>query len=136
LVEEKSSSHIALLCVILVIVGMCIDLSEPALLVEMQHVLDDMEAADPGVFGAKGAVAQAFGLENMAHFSGLALGPVVGGFVEFRYGWKAMTLALGVLSAATAVPMLWLSGRIEEDSWTESADEEMEREPLLGEYPE
>ena len=112
---------------------MCIDLSEPALLVEMQRVLDDIEAEDPEVFGAKGAVAQAFSLENMAHFSGLALGSVVGGFVEFRYGWKVMTLALGVLSAVTAVPMLWLSGRTEEDPWTESADEEMEREPLLGE---
>lgn len=118
---------------ILVIIGACIDLSEPALLVEMQRVLDDMEAKDPGVFGVKGAVAQAFSLENMAHFSGLALGPFVGGFVEFRYGWKVMTLGLGVLSAVTAVPMLWLSGRIEEVSWSESADEEMEREPLLSE---
>ncbi|CAG7984157.1 unnamed protein product [Penicillium olsonii] len=132
-VEEKSPSHVALLCVILVFVGMCIDLSEPALLVEIQHVLDDMEAKDPGVFGGKGAVAQAFGLENMAHFGGLALGPLVGGFVEFRYGWKVMTLGLAALSALTAVPMLWLSGRLEDDSWTESADEEMERELLLGE---
>ncbi|KAI3128411.1 hypothetical protein CBS147326_6913 [Penicillium roqueforti] len=132
-VEENSPSHIGLLCVILCLVGMCIDLSEPALIVEMQRVLDDMEAGDPGVFGGRGAVAQAFSLENMAHFGGLALGPMVGGFVEFRYGWKVMTLALGVLSAVTAMPMLWLSGPMEEVSWTESADEEMEREPLLTE---
>lgn len=116
---------------ILIIVGMCIDLSEPALLVEIQRVLDDMEAQEPGIFGGKGAVAQAFSLENMAHFGGLALGPLVGGFVEFRYGWKVMTLGLGVLSLLTAVPTLWLSGRMEEVSWSESADEEMEREPLL-----
>ncbi|CAI7664627.1 unnamed protein product [Penicillium viridicatum] len=122
-----------LLCVILGLVGMCIDLSEPALIVEMQRVLDDMEAEDPGVFGGRGAVAQAFSLENMAHFGGLALGPMVGGFVEFRYGWKIMTLGLGILSAITAMPMLWLSGPMEEVSWTESADEEMEREPLLTE---
>ncbi|KAJ5318974.1 uncharacterized protein N7506_011678 [Penicillium brevicompactum] len=133
LVEEKSPAQVALLCVILVIVGMCIDLSEPALLIEMQRVLDDMEAQEPGIFGGKGAVAQAFSLENMAHFGGLALGPLVGGFVEFRYGWKVMTLGLGVLSILTAVPTLWLSGRMEEVSWSESADEEMEREPLLGE---
>jgi MFS family permease len=133
LVEERSPSHIALLCVILFIVGMCIDISEPALIVEMRHVLDNMEAGDPEVFGTKGAVGQLFSLENMAHFGGLALGPVVGGFVKFRYGWKVMTLALGVLSAVTALPMLWLSDRIVEDSWTESAEEEMERELLLGE---
>ena len=118
---------------ILGLVGMCIDLSQPALIVEMQRVLDDMEAGDPGVFGGRGAVAQAFSLENMAHFGGLALGPMVGGFVEFRYGWKIMTLGLGILSAVTAMPMLWLSGPMEEVSWTESADEEMEREPLLTE---
>ncbi|KAJ5462946.1 hypothetical protein N7475_007890 [Penicillium sp. IBT 31633x] len=132
-VAKNSPSHISLLCVILVLVGMCIDLTEPALLVEIQRVLDDMEAEDPAVFGSKGAVAQAFSLENMAHFGGLALGPLVGGFVEFRYGWKVMTLALGVLAAVTAMPMLWLSGPVVEDSWTESADEQMEREPLLPE---
>ncbi|KAJ5146233.1 uncharacterized protein N7515_000797 [Penicillium bovifimosum] len=131
-VQENSPFHIALLCVILVIVGMCIDLGEPALLVEIQRVLDDMEAEEPGVFGGRGAVAQAFSLENMAHFGGLALGPMVGGFVEFQYGWGVMTLALGVLSAVTAIPMLWLSGAIVEDSWTESA-QEIEREPLLPE---
>lgn len=132
-VEKDSPFDIALLCVVLVLVGMCIDLSEPALLVEMQRVLNDMEAEDPEVFGGRGAVAQAFSLENMAHFGGLALGPMVGGFVEFRYGWKVMTLALGVLSAVTAMPMLWLSGPIVQNSWSESADEEMEREPLLPE---
>ncbi|KAJ5795021.1 hypothetical protein N7457_001620 [Penicillium paradoxum] len=132
-VEHNSPSHIALLCVILVIVGMCIDLSEPALLVEMQRVLNDMEAEDPEVFGRRGAVAQAFSLENMAHFGGLALGPMVGGFVEFKYGWKVMTLGLGVLSAVTALPTLWLSGPIAPDTWSESADDEMEREPLLPE---
>ncbi|KAK4869430.1 hypothetical protein LT330_005812 [Penicillium expansum] len=132
-VEENSPSNIGLLCVILGLIGICIDLSEPALIVEMQRVLDDMEAGDPGVFGGRGAVAQAFSLENMAHFGGLALGPMVGGFVEFRYGWKIMTLGLGVLSAVTAMPMLWLSGPMAEVSWSESADEEMEREPLLTE---
>jgi hypothetical protein len=112
---------------------MCIDLSKPALIVEMQRVLDDMEAANPEIFGDKGAVAQAFSLENMAHFGGLALGPMVGGIVEFRYGWKVMTLALGVLSAVTALPMLFLSGAVVGDTWTESADDELEREPLLAE---
>lgn len=92
-----------------------------------------MEAADPDIFGDKGVVAQAFGLENMAHFGGLALGPMVGGIVEFRYGWKVMSLALGVLSAVTALPMLLLSGAVVEDTWTESADDELEREPLLAE---
>lgn len=104
---------------------MCVDLSEPALLVEIQRVLDDMEAEDPGVFGEKGAVAQAFSLQSMAHFGGLALGPMAGGFVAYHFGWNVMTLGLGVLSLVTAIPMLWLSGAVEE------AGDDTEREPLL-----
>jgi hypothetical protein len=34
------------------------------LIVEIQRVLDDMEAEDPGVFGGRGAVAQAFSLDS------------------------------------------------------------------------
>jgi hypothetical protein len=107
--------------------------SEPALIVEIQRVLDDMVAADPDIFGDKGAVAQTFSLENMAHFGGLALGPMVGGIIEFQYGWKVMTFVLGVLSAVTALPMLFLSGAVVEATWTESSDDELEREPLLAE---
>lgn len=107
---------------------MCVDLSDPALLVEIQKVLDDMEAQDPGVFGEKGAVAQAFSLQSMAHFGGLALGPLAGGFVSFHLGWNVMTLGLGVLSLFTAMPMLWLSGSVNESNGTA---EDAEREPLL-----
>ncbi|KAJ5597011.1 hypothetical protein N7450_003469 [Penicillium hetheringtonii] len=109
LVEENTLSHKAILCIILAVIGMCVDLSEPALLVELQRAIDDMEEEDPAVFTGQGAVAQVFGLQSMAHFGGFALGPVIGGFVSFRYGWNFMTLLLGLLSIITAVPMLRLS---------------------------
>ncbi|KAF3396491.1 hypothetical protein F1880_006673 [Penicillium rolfsii] len=110
LVNKNSTLHVTILCIILGSVGLCVDLSGPALMVEIQRVLDDMESKEPGVFGEKGAVAQAFSLHSMAHFGGLALGPIIGGFVSFRCGWNTMTLALGILAMFTAVPMLWLSG--------------------------
>lgn len=129
-VEENTLEHKAILCVILATVGMCIDLGEPALLVEIQKVLDDMEAEHPFVFGEKGAVAQAFGLQSMAHFGGFALGPMIGGFVSFHYGWNVMTLSLGLLSLVTAVPMLWLSGpMVVTDSDDYGSD--TERDPLI-----
>lgn len=126
LVNQITALHITILCIILGSVGLCVDLSEPALMVEIQRVLDDMETKDPGVFGEKGAIAQAFSLHSMAHFGGLALGPIVGGFVSFHFGWDAMTLALGILALVTAVPMLWLSGAKGEEG---SGD--AERQPLL-----
>jgi MFS family permease len=81
----------------------------PALYVETQQVLEEMERARPGIFGKRGAVAQAFGIQTMSSFMGLFLGPLWGGFVEYRFGWKTMAGTLGLLAAVTAVPMLWLS---------------------------
>ncbi|KAJ5980884.1 hypothetical protein N7481_008182 [Penicillium waksmanii] len=127
LVEKNTFQHKAILCVILATVGMCIDLGEPALLVELQKVLDDMEAEDPRVFGGQGAVGQAFGLQSMAHFGGFALGPIIGGFVSFHYGWNVMTFSLGLLSLVTAVPMMWLSGPIQDDHTIS----ETGRDPLM-----
>lgn len=127
LVNQNTTLHITILCLILGSVGLCVDLSEPALMVEIQRVLDDMETKDPGIFGEKGAIAQAFSLHSVAHFGGLALGPILGGVVSLHFGWDAMTLALGILALVTAVPMLWLSGARGEEG---SGDGERQR--LLG----
>lgn len=54
-------------------------------------------------------MAQAFGIQTMAQFLGLFLGPLWGGFVTYRFGWKVMAWSLGILAGLTAVPMLWLS---------------------------
>lgn len=94
-----------------------------------------MERQTPGIFGKKGAVAQAFGIQTMAQFSGLFLGPLWGGFMTYRFGWKVMAWSLGVLAGLTAVPMLWLSGghhhhRVEGGDRVHYDDNESQR--LLG----
>lgn len=84
--------------------------------VETQLALTAMEANNPGVLGPKGAVAQGFGLQSMCQFAGVFFGPLWGGFVEYRWGWGAMTGTLGVLVALTAIPMLWLGERVNEEA--------------------
>lgn len=94
-----------------------------------------MERATPGIFGPKGAVAQAFGIQTMAQFLGMFLGPAWGGFMSYRLGWKVMVVSLGVLSGVTAVPMLWLSsgsGSGSSSGHDAHDEEESEREALLG----
>ncbi|EAW13924.1 MFS transporter [Aspergillus clavatus NRRL 1] len=134
LVTDNTTHDIILLLSLLTVIGLLINASLPALYVETQQVLDDMERARPGVFGPRGAVAQAFGIQTMAQFAGLFLGPLWGGFVEYRFGWGVMSATLGVLAAGTAVPMLWL-GRGEGEGGGEGLEGEGvgERRRLLGE---
>ncbi|KAE8351792.1 major facilitator superfamily domain-containing protein [Aspergillus coremiiformis] len=108
-VEQNTPAHIALLLTLLTLTGLLINLCIPALYVETQQVLEDMEREQPGLFGKKGAVAQAFGVQTMAQFLGLFVGPLWGGFVEFQFGWKNMSWTLALLAGLTAIPMLWLS---------------------------
>ncbi|GMG09275.1 unnamed protein product [Aspergillus oryzae var. brunneus] len=88
-----------------------------------------MERERPGIFGKKGAVAQAFGVQTMAQFLGLFVGPLWGGFIEYRFGWKNMSWTLALLAGLTAVPMLWLSNG--GDKVRREEEEERERERLL-----
>lgn len=122
-VEQNTPSHIILLFVLQALIGLFINLCMPALYVETQQVLEELERARPGVFGRKGAVAQGFSIQTLAQFLGLFLGPLAGGFVEYRFGWGVMVGLLGVLAGLTAVPMVWVSSR--------RVDGQDERERLL-----
>ncbi|EAW18635.1 MFS transporter [Aspergillus fischeri NRRL 181] len=127
-VDSNTTPHIILLLSLLTLIGLFINACVPALYVETQQVLEEMERARPGIFGKRGAVAQAFGIQTMSSFMGMFLGPLWGGFVEYRFGWNTMAWTLGLLAAVTAVPMLWLSngapGEVVEGT-------ERERERLL-----
>ncbi|KAL5359816.1 MFS transporter [Aspergillus floccosus] len=126
-----TTAGVVLLLVLLTLIGLLINFCTPALYVETQQVLERMERARPGLFGPRGAVAQAFGIQTMAQFTGMLVGPLWGGLVADRFGWAAMAWSLGVLAGGTALPMLWLSGREEKHE-----GDDAERERLLPESPE
>lgn len=137
-VQNNTLPHKILLPTLVTLAGLATDLAQPALFFETQLVVDSMEAHNPGIFGEKGAVAQAFSLQVMASFAGLMLGPMVGGFLSDRFGWSAMAWSLGLLTAVTAGPMMFLSGAgAGVDDGAGDGDEERdaeqgpEREPLL-----
>jgi MFS family permease len=71
----------------------------------------EKEAERPGLFGSKGAYAQAYGLFNMAWAIGCLIGPIWAGFVRERAGWGTMTWTMALLAGFSAVPAwLWTGG--------------------------
>ena len=77
---------------------------------EAMYVVDDWEEAEPGVFGGKGAYAQAFSLMAIAYAAGSLVGPFVGGLLAERIGWSSLTLYSGLLCGVCALPCLYATG--------------------------
>ena len=67
-------------------------------------VVQEKEKGHPGICGPGGAYAQAFALFNCAMAAATLFGPVFAGCLSQRYGWKTMTLAMGIFSLSGAIP--------------------------------
>jgi MFS family permease len=113
LVVKNSLSQKVLLCVLLGMIGICFDLIITPLMVEITAVVEAKEKQEPGIFGPKGAMAQAYGLFNTAWAVGSLVGPIWAGFVNERLGWQIMTTSLAVLSIVSIIPAtIWTGGSI------------------------
>ncbi|KAL5343959.1 major facilitator superfamily domain-containing protein [Aspergillus crustosus] len=53
-------------------------------------------------------IAQAFGIQTMAQFLGMFLGSLMGGFLDWRFGWGIMVFSLGGLCFVSCWGMLAL----------------------------
>ena len=73
-------------------------------------MVEAAEKARPGIFGAKGAYAQAYGQYNVAWAAGQLVGPFWSGYLELAAGWGTMAWSLGLLGGITAVPTLLYMG--------------------------
>jgi MFS family permease len=111
LVDHNSLGQKVLLCALLTLIGICINLCSPPVMVEITSVVEAKERQNPGLFGSRGAYAQAYGLFNFAYAAGCLIGPIWGGFVHEKAGWGTMSWTLALLSALTAIPAgLWFEG--------------------------
>ena len=80
------------------------------LIAEFTYVVEAKEKQQPGLFGASGAYAQAYGLFNTAWAAGCIVGPIWAGFLQAKAGWATVTWSLGVLSAVSALPVMVYTG--------------------------
>lgn len=78
---------------------------------DLSLVVGEIEIENPGKFGPGGAYAQAYALFNCSMAAATIFGPVFSGAIITQYGWKSMTIAVGIFSITGAIPCV-STGRI------------------------
>ncbi|KAL8892689.1 MAG: hypothetical protein Q9205_000197 [Flavoplaca limonia] len=125
LVDHGGRAQVVILCVLLACLGVALTIVMTPLLAEVAYILEAKEKHHPGLFGQKGAYAQAYGLFNCAFAGGMLVGPLLAGALVDEQGWGTMCLTLGVLSVVSVIPALlftngwigkkWKRGKTEGD---------------------
>ncbi|KAJ6021477.1 hypothetical protein N7540_006981 [Penicillium herquei] len=90
--------------------GCGVSMAMPAMMAEISMTTDVLESQRPGIFGAKGAYSQAFGLSNAAFSVGTLLGPLYAGYIREWMGWTSMLMSLGGLSILMVLPVVMFTG--------------------------
>ncbi|KAG9230850.1 major facilitator superfamily domain-containing protein [Amylocarpus encephaloides] len=110
LVETDTHEQKLLLCWLLVACGCTLILIVAPVAADLSAVVEELEKEDSGRFGPGGAYAQAYALFNCSMAAATMFGPVVAAAIKLNYGWKAMTLAMGIFSFSGAIPILFFTG--------------------------
>ena len=109
LVTQNTLGQKALLCVLLVIIGLAMAIAMPAMIAEISATVTDAEKNDPQAI--KGTVlATAWSLVNAAYAAGCMIGPLFSGLIRNSAGWQTTTWCLGLLSGVTGVFLLLCLG--------------------------
>ncbi|OBT60591.1 hypothetical protein VE03_10001 [Pseudogymnoascus sp. 23342-1-I1] len=127
-VDHNSTRQVVLLCALLAVLGTALAAVMPPLMAEITYIVEAKEVRSPGIFGAKGAYAQAYGLFVMAFAGGCLVGPIWAGFVDEKSGWGTMGWSLAVLCIGGAVPVLiWTGGLVTRNNAKTGAERAMGR---------
>lgn len=113
LIDQDTTPHKALLCVLLTLVGSSMALLLEPLLAEITYGATRLakEDEEQGIDSDAGYYGSTYAWFNIAWATGNAIGPVIAGLIVDTEGWGTMTLVFGVLSGVSAVPVgLWCGG--------------------------
>lgn len=109
LVTQNTLGQKALLCFLLVIIGLAMAIAMPAIIAEIGATVADAEKTDPHAI--KGSViATGWSLVNAAYAAGCLIGPLFAGLIRNAAGWQTTTWCLGLLSAITGIFLLLCLG--------------------------
>ncbi|KAI1746628.1 major facilitator superfamily domain-containing protein [Xylaria castorea] len=109
-VDHQALNQEILLIALLALIGISLTLVNTPIFTEIVHIVIAKEKSQPGIFGPGGVTAQAYGLYNVAFAAGTIAGPLFAGFVRERSGWGTMGWSLGLLSGATSIPVVLITG--------------------------
>lgn len=131
LVTENTLHQKVLFFALLVLIGVGLALVMPPIMAEITYVVEAKERKNPGVFGDKGAYAQAYALFITAFAAGTLIGPIWAGYIKAAAGWDTMTWTLALLSASGALPaVIWTGGLITKRN-PKSGEERATRAPAV-----
>jgi MFS family permease len=109
LVTQNTLGQKALLCVLLVIIGLAMAIAMPAIIAEVSATVTDAEKNGPQAMNGT-VLATAWSLVNAAYAAGCMIGPLFSGFIRNAAGWQTTTWCLGLLSGITGVFLLLCLG--------------------------
>ncbi|KAI9043201.1 MFS transporter [Aspergillus affinis] len=110
LVEVNDTGHKILLCALLLLLGICMGILFPLVLAESSYAASEKEQETPSMFGKQGATGLAYGFSNAAYAAGSIAGPFLAGLVRQYAGWSTMSWSLGLLTGASALPVVLYFG--------------------------
>lgn len=109
LVTQDMLGQKALLCVLLVIIGLGIAIAIPAIIAELGAAGADFEKIDQQAI-KESVIAVGWSLVNASYAAGCLIGPLFAGLIRNAAGWPTTTWCLGLLSAVTGVFLLLCLG--------------------------
>ncbi len=98
-VAHDTLDQVIMLCGLLVIIGLAIAITMPAIIAEIGAAVDHAEKTDP-------QIARRGSLVNAVYAAGCLIGPLFSGLICNVSNWQTMTLCLGSLSGATGLFLL------------------------------
>lgn len=98
------------LAAVLFLIGLAVAAAMPPLMGEVSSAVDEIELANPGIFGVYGAYSQAYGLMNTTAAAGSLIGPLDAGFVREWLGWSTMSLLMTFIAFVTLILVLLVTG--------------------------
>ncbi|KAK6523517.1 hypothetical protein TWF281_001498 [Arthrobotrys megalospora] len=95
-------------------------------IIELTSAVDELEAKQPGVFGANGGYSRTYSLSNLSFATGLLLGPLLSGALTESIGYYYMNTALACICVfMSVVAFSFLGGKspLQRDRGEENIDE-------------